>query len=102
VLEIGKLTKLEQLAFQGIMAREREIAEKLHNPLQADTKELTAAIATRLGLPPDALGTTHKIDFNTFSVMLTEAVPAPAATAEAEQTRILTPSAADAIRLLSK
>ena len=69
-----KLTRLEQLAVQGVQAREREIQVTMLAPLQSDFNEVLVSITSRLGLEADAFGKTHRLDLDTFSVV---AAPPP-------------------------
>jgi hypothetical protein len=63
-----KLLGPEAIAFNGLLAREREIQEKMIEPLIRDRAELFGGIEARLGLQSGALGTTHTVDLETRRV----------------------------------
>jgi hypothetical protein len=63
------LNKIEKLAVQGILARDKEITERYVQPLRQDMQELFGEITARVGLEPDAIGKTHQLDFANFVII---------------------------------
>lgn len=58
------MTDTERIAMTGIAAREREVMAPIHRDLAA----LCRAVEARLGLEPGALGTTHVMDTDSWTV----------------------------------
>lgn len=71
------LLPLERIALSGMAARDREITERVIRPLEEDFSVLARAIETRLGLSCGAIGSTHYIDEQTFTVVAGDDGSAP-------------------------
>lgn len=68
--ETMTLTKSERIMFQGIQSREREAERVILQPIREDLLEVLRSIHERLELPTGAIGTTHSLDVETWTVSL--------------------------------
>jgi len=74
-----ELTAIERMLLEGLMARDREI-QRVVAPLQRDYAEVTRQIADRAGIAPERIGTTHRIDTDTWAL-----VPMPVASEQGRE-----------------
>ena len=63
------LTRSERIMFQGIQSREREAERVVLQPIREDLQEVLHGIHERLELPPGAIGTTHSLDTESWTVL---------------------------------
>lgn len=70
-MESHKLTKIEELAAKGIQSGERELMTR-QQMLQTDLEGLKEAVAERLEIPIDDIGTKWRFDFSTYRLVSVE------------------------------
>lgn len=75
-----ELTSLEKIALQGLVARERDIQEKLLTPLQRDFQEVIKGIESRLGIVVGEIGTKYLLDLESGSITAKESETSAAET----------------------
>jgi hypothetical protein len=63
-----ELTRIEKMAFLGLLARDRELQQQ-RALLQVDERELIESAEHRLELPKGSIGSTHDVNLDTGAIV---------------------------------